>query len=96
MQLFGTSSRVGDYRCRGTTSEKSCLRVPRIFRLSEYSRLEIASLVIAGLIVSGAVRMLFFYMTAAKQSVYAYWVWDDLIIQAINVVPLALVGLAHV
>ena len=63
------------------------------FRLSEHSRLEIASLVIAGLIVSGAVRMLFFYMAAAKQSVYAYWVWDDLIIQAINVVPLALLGL---
>lgn len=63
------------------------------FRLSEHSRLEIASLVVAGLIGSGAVRMLFFYMTAAQQSVNAYWVWDDLIIEAINVVPLALVGL---
>lgn len=63
------------------------------FRLSEHSRLEIASLIVAGLIASGAVRMLFFYATAAEQSVYAYWVWDDLVIQAINVIPLVLGGL---
>lgn len=63
------------------------------FRLSEQSRLQIASLVIGGLIASGALQMLFFYRAAAEQFVFAYWVWDDLVIQAINVVPIALLVL---
>ncbi len=63
------------------------------FRMSEYSRIQITSFVIGSLIASGAVQMLFFYRAAAKQFVFAYWVWDDLVIQAINVVPIALIVL---
>lgn len=63
------------------------------FRLSERSGLEIASFVIGALIALGAVQMLFFYQAAADHFVFAYWVWDDLIIQAINVAPIAIVVL---
>ena len=61
------------------------------FRLSEANKLEVASLVIGVLIAAGAAQMLFFYRAAADQFVFAYWVWDDLVIQAINVVPVEVV-----
>ena len=59
------------------------------FRLSESNKLEMASLIVGVLIAAGAAQMLFFYKAAADQFVFAYWVWDDLVIQAINVVPIA-------
>lgn len=59
------------------------------FRLSDRSGLEVASLVVGALIAIGAVQMLFFYRAAANQSVHQYWTWDDLVIQAINIVPAA-------
>lgn len=58
-------------------------------KLSEHSRLETASLVIGGLVAAGAVQMMFFYKAAAEQFIFAYWVWDDIVVQAINVVPFA-------
>ena len=60
------------------------------FRLSRRNGLEVASLAIGGMIALGALRMVFFYRAAAQHHVGAYWVWDDLVIQAINVVPVAL------
>ena len=60
------------------------------FRLSDRSGLEVASLIVGALIAIGAVQMLFFYEAAAGQSVHQYWTWDDLVIQAINIVPVAL------
>ena len=61
------------------------------FWLSEQGGLEVASLVIGGLIALGAMQMMFFYRAAAQQFVFAYWVWDDLVIQAINVAPIVLI-----
>ena len=56
-------------------------------RFSDLSRLQMGSIIIGGLIVLGAVRMVFFYRAAAGQSVSAYWTLDDLIIQGIATAP---------
>ena len=50
---------------------------------------QVASLIVGGLIALGAIQMLFFYGAAAGQFVYHYWVWDDLVIQATNIAPIA-------
>lgn len=66
------------------------------FKLSERSGLELASLVVSAMVALGAVQMLFFYQTAADQFVFAYWTWDDLVIQSINAVPIAIVTVVFV
>lgn len=70
---------------------KTSILASRVFfRLSRRNRLEVASLAVGGMIALGALRMVFFYRAAAQHHVSTFWVWDDLVIQAINVVPVAL------
>lgn len=93
------AARFGDCRTRWKkiVTEARRITIPvfasqAFLQLSERGRLQIASMVIGGLIVLGAVQMLFFYGAAAQQFVSAYWVWDDLVIQALNIAPF-IVGL---
>ena len=62
-------------------------------RFSDLSRLQMGSIIIGGLILLGAVRMIFFYRAAAAQSVSAYWTLDDLMIRGIATAPLVVVVL---
>ena len=62
-------------------------------KLSDSTGIEIASLVIGGLIAIGAAHMAFLYEAAAKQSANAYWTLNDLIIQGILVVPYVIAAL---
>ena len=61
--------------------------------VSDRSGLEVVSLIAASLFMFGAVQMLYFYRAAADQFVFAYWVWDDIVIQAINMAPILAVVL---
>ena len=62
--------------------------------LSDRSGLEVVTLVLGGLFVLGAVHMLFFYRAAADEFVFMYWMWEDMVIEAINMAPILAVVLA--
>ena len=73
---------------------------PRVFLthvfliLSRTSGIEIASLVVGGLFVLGALFMAFFYETAVMLSPVAYWTLNDFILHGILVIPVVVVLVA--
>ena len=62
-----------------------------LLRLSDSTRIESASMLVAGLIALGAVYMAFFFESAVGLSASAYWTLDDLLNHGLLVIP-AVVG----
>ena len=83
---ISTVAKIRDVKARA-------FAVQAFFKIAERSGIEVASIVIGGLIVFGAVHTTFFYQTAAGISISNYWALDDLFIQSILFAPYAIAAL---